>query len=224
MRPYVIALLALLSAPLLALAQDQRVVFYEHEDFRGESFVLVPGQYIADLGDFERGFFGEWDNDIDSIAFPQNASTWITVRVWELPNYEGRTLDLHFSEGDLGLIPLDDGSIDDWHDEISSIAVYSGMLAGWTYDYGLDSYLYLDGEWIYHNRGLGWMVDVGYDRFYGQGWLWDAHYGAIYADRASFPWIWVADARQWIYYFPDTANPRWFWNPQTQQAEFSYSY
>lgn len=50
---------------------------------------------------------------------------------------------------------------------------------------------------------------------YTEGWYYTPDMGWTYTDHDMFPWFYVKNTNEWLFYQVGTVNPRWFWNAQT---------
>jgi hypothetical protein len=50
---------------------------------------------------------------------------------------------------------------------------------------------------------------------YTLGWFYTSDMGWTYSDKDMFPWFYIKNSNQWLYYQVGTVAPRWFWNANT---------
>jgi uncharacterized protein DUF4214 len=96
-----------------------RVILFQDADYRGDSFVVYPGD---DIEDFSRERFpdGRGLNDsVSSIRIEGGAE----VFVYENSNFRGASMRLSDDARDLTARRLSNNSRDNWNDRISSIRV-----------------------------------------------------------------------------------------------------
>lgn len=196
--PSVHLLLTLFAGPLLVAQATEAGVFYEHHDFEGEYLTLYPGEGIPYLADYLLNDWEDWNDEISSVA------VWggVDVYLYEDVRYEGDYLRLTDHTSVLGA----------WNDEASSLFVDYAVSEGWFYDYTLQSWVYEDGGWIYHDAGLGWIYDAYFNPAVGEGWLWDMKRGWIYTALDLYPWFY-SETEGLLFYEHGTRTPR-FWYSQ----------
>jgi len=50
---------------------------------------------------------------------------------------------------------------------------------------------------------------------YTSGWFYTTDMGWVYTDSGLYPWLYINQENQWLYYQNGTTAPRWFWNANT---------
>ena len=74
--------------------------------------------------------------------------------------------------------------------------------------------------WLYQ-REHGWM-------FLAEGaaspqsdsiWMWTVDFGWIWTNSANYPFLYRSVDQSWLFYYRDTASPRWFFNVNTVRGE-----
>ncbi len=176
-------------------------VFYQHIDYEGSALTLYPGEGIADLSLISRSTWRSWNNEISSVA------VWgeVVVYLYEHRNYGGRVVTLIDHAPDLFFTEWGN-----FNDRTSSIYVDWYYPQGWMYDTTLLSWTYWEGEWMYHEEGLGWVHAAYYDRTHGEGWIFDHAFGWLYTDYTRYPWFYSYTWGQ-IYFEHGSRNPRWWY-------------
>lgn len=201
-----ISLVTILAAGALpAPAHTGYVDLFEHADYRGGAFRLYANEGIHSLADYWLDEWDDWNDVISSVAVYGS----VQVRLYEHANYLGRYLDLTSTVRDLR-----SHAFEEWNDRVSSLWVFEYPVYGWYYDDTLQSYLYWDGDWCYHENGLGWVWAGYYDRIEQTGWLYDYDLGYLYTDDGFYPWFWSEHGHMY-YYYVFSYNPRYFWNGTT---------
>jgi hypothetical protein len=196
------ALLAFCTLALTALKthayEFEGAVLYEDANYRGSSLVLYPGEGIPYLSDYWLGW-GTWNDNISSVA------VWgpVTVYLYEHSNYGGEVTVLNDHTAGFHW----------WNDRVSSVWVDYSSYDGWFEDFSLQSWVYWDGDWAYHEEGLGWIYGGYYESDVG-GWLYDSALGWIYTSAEIYPWFFT-DYGEAYYFLHGNTSDRWFYNEKT---------
>lgn len=192
-----IAFYLLPALPADAQVSDfEGAVFYQHADYRGSQISLYPGEGMPYLTDYALNYRNSWNDQISSVA------VWgpVDVFLYEHVRYEGDVLQLSDHAWSLG----------NWNDRASSLFVDYAVQDGWVYDYTLQSWVFEDGDWIYHESGLGWIYERWFDPTAGEGWLWDEQRGWIFTTIDNYPWFY-AESGEMLFFEHGTRNPRiWY--------------
>ena len=98
---------------------EPRVILYQHEDFRGDSLVLYPGEAIENFSGKTFAGGNALNDSISSIRVEGGAE----VYVYEQARFHGLVLRLNESVRDLSTRRLGEDRRASWNDRISSIKV-----------------------------------------------------------------------------------------------------
>ena len=96
-----------------------------------------------------------------------------------------------------------------------SIASTSLTNTGWIESSWFGIYLDEFNGWIYH-LSLGWLYMDGNSA--SGHWLWDEQLGWIWTSEDVFPKF-FHETKGWLYYFPDSQSPRFFYDYQNEMWE-----
>ena len=74
--------------------------------------------------------------------------------------------------------------------------------------------------WLYQ-REHGWMfLAEGAASPEGDSiWMWTVDFGWIWTNSANYPFLYRSVDQSWLFYYRDTASPRWFFNVNTVRGE-----
>ncbi len=200
----------------LAMAQTDYVEVYEQPHYQGRGLRIHVDAGVSDLSDYQRGYFGDWNNVISSVK----VYGAVLVRLYEDANYLGRHIDLTESVSDLRYY-----TTEDWNNRASSLKVFKYPDLGWFYDDTLRSdVFYWIGGFCYHKNGLGWLWAGFYDRLEQEGWLYDHELGFLYTEAGFYPWFFSYNGYDgnFYYYLESSSSPRYFFNFKMMDWIFSY--
>ena len=91
---------------------------------------------------------------------------------------------------------------------------------GWRKSAWLGYYNAAFSPWIYQ-REHGWMFlaeDTASSQDEGV-WMWTLDFGWIWTNSANYPFLYRSVDQSWLFYYRDTASPRWFFNVNTVRGE-----
>jgi len=196
-----LGLSAILASPLAAASDFTGTVFYEHGNYGGSTLTLLPGEGIEDLSLYWENDWETWNDQISSLA------VWgpVTVYLYEHRNYRGEAVAFDLSADRLG----DFG----WNDRASSIYVDYTEPVGWYWDGSLNTWAFREGDWIYHENGLGWLYAANYDSAWQSGWLYHNVWDWLYTDSQSGGWFHSPTYGN-VFHESGSRNPEWWYSPE----------
>jgi subtilisin family serine protease len=154
---------------------------------------------------YPQGFSGDWSGVLQAGSAANIAVTFAPA---QLRNYSGTiTVNADQTSGAITITCSGSGvlSVSDWE------AGYTDLnFDGWRRLSWFGNYRPMGGGWIFHDRHDFWYAfpdSTPSDIFY-----WSMDMGWLWTSSTTYSWLYRFEPPAWLWYVPNSGNPRWFFN------------